>query len=650
MPRPASPSAPWTLVTLLLAAALLAAPGFVAAWEPATEDAARGPESAWEALVAAHPEVVDDESVTPVERRVLAALTPRQAEEYLAGAAPEELVVADGRSLAEVMASEVAGASAGVSFFPLDPCRLADTAVTEPASPFAPGETRTVVVRGRDLAGQGGVAGGCGVPRRATAVEVRFLVSEADSPGSLKAWAGDAPEPAVPLVEFTPDPRGYRFRTETVVELCDRCAGGDFRLRAVGAGAQVRVVVLGYFAPLAATDLSGAIDATTLGGLRPDDLARASHTHGGGDIRGGIVREQVIDTSVARDTEVLPLVLAGDGPGSGLDADSVDGVDASELARLSDLQGLAAASDLEGLVGADELGELTPSAARIGALRWFDVNLAGVSFTVGQTPRRTLFDGRDLWVSNFDSDTVTRLSPKDGRVLATYGAGDGPLGMAYDGAHLWVAARNAGSVRKLRASDGTVVATIATGGRPSGVVFDGAAIWVSDPQNDRVLRYRPSDGALLATVPVCDAPGAMAADGASVWVACSLAGGIVRLDPQGAVLGAWPVGDLPSAIAYDGSSVWVANFGDDTVTRLDASSGSLLGTYAVADGPLGIAFDGASIWVTGSLGDAVTRLRARDGQLLGTVSLAPGSAPEGIAFDGLDLWVSGAGAAALRKM
>ena len=72
-----------------------------------------------------------------------------------------------------------------------------------------------------------------------------------------------------------------------------------------------------------------AQNAKTLDGNEVSAFAPATHVHSGGDITSGSVSESYIDPAVARDTEVMPTVLANDGPGSTLDADTLDGQHAS---------------------------------------------------------------------------------------------------------------------------------------------------------------------------------------------------------------------------------------------------------------------------------------------------------------------------------
>jgi DNA-binding beta-propeller fold protein YncE len=70
------------------------------------------------------------------------------------------------------------------------------------------------------------------------------------------------------------------------------------------------------------------------------------------------------------------------------------------------------------------------------------------TFSVGALPEYIAFDGVNLWVTNHDGNTVTKLRPADGVTLGTFPAGGAPLGVAFDGANIWVA-NGAGTVSKL---------------------------------------------------------------------------------------------------------------------------------------------------------------------------------------------------------
>jgi hypothetical protein len=84
------------------------------------------------------------------------------------------------------------------------------------------------------------------------------------------------------------------------------------------------------FPTVLASDGSGStLDADLLDGSNSSAFAGSVHTHSGTDITSGTVAEPRIDALVARDAEVLPVVLAGDGSGSTLDGDLLDGLDST---------------------------------------------------------------------------------------------------------------------------------------------------------------------------------------------------------------------------------------------------------------------------------------------------------------------------------
>lgn len=58
-------------------------------------------------------------------------------------------------------------------------------------------------------------------------------------------------------------------------------------------------------------------------------VSLTGHPHSGGDITAGTVADARIATTLTRDSEVMPLVLAADGQGSGLNADLLDNLHAS---------------------------------------------------------------------------------------------------------------------------------------------------------------------------------------------------------------------------------------------------------------------------------------------------------------------------------
>jgi YVTN family beta-propeller protein len=59
-----------------------------------------------------------------------------------------------------------------------------------------------------------------------------------------------------------------------------------------------------------------------------------------------------------------------------------------------------------------------------------------------------------------------------------------------------------------------------------------------------------------------------------------------------------PVGAGPIAVSSDGIHVWVANYGDGTVTEIDASTGTVVNVITVGSSPEGVTGGNASSALT----------------------------------------------------
>jgi serine/threonine-protein kinase len=139
-------------------------------------------------------------------------------------------------------------------------------------------------------------------------------------------------------------------------------------------------------------------------------------------------------------------------------------------------------------------------------------------------------------------------------------------------------------------------------------------MWVLDASGS-ILRFDGCTGrASLDTLGLN--PQAVAAQDRLLWVANGDEDTVTRVDVStGRVVGKpIKVGALPSALTVDRSSVWVANQGDGTVTQIDARTGTTVGTaIRVGSQPSAIAVDAGSVWVANEGDNTVTRLEGRGG-------------------------------------
>lgn len=108
------------------------------------------------------------------------------------------------------------------------------------------------------------------------------------------------------------------------------------------------------------------------------------------------------------------------------------------------------------------------------------------------------------------------------------------------------------------------------------------------------------------------------------------------------------VGKSPRSLVFDGTNVWAANYNDNTVSKVNASTGAVVGTFAVGAGPTALTFDGTNVWVANNTGNTVSKLSASSGALLGTYSVD--RSPRALAFDGTYVWVASASASTIAKL
>ncbi len=143
------------------------------------------------------------------------------------------------------------------AFTSLQPCVAFDTRPSQGGTgQMTANEVRTFHVVGStsNFAGQGGVAGGCGVPGfgnlgtpQVRAVLINLVAIQATGGGNLKAWATDQAETGGGVVNYQALSPSMNNSNAVVAEVRQDSEGNDISIRANGSAVQVRGVVLGYF-------------------------------------------------------------------------------------------------------------------------------------------------------------------------------------------------------------------------------------------------------------------------------------------------------------------------------------------------------------------------------------------------------------------
>ena len=212
----------------------------------------------------------------------------------------------------------------GPRYVPVTPCRMVDTRFSTPAGPFVADETRTFRIGGSGVedfasagvAPQGGVAGGCGVPENATAIELTVTAASPEGSGFLRAGPNTSGDPTGTLLNFT-SAQGIT-NTASVAFVGD----GLLKVKVFGARTQVLIDVQGYYVssgaqsefvpvePCRAVDTRGATPSTPLANGETRSFAVTGSSLTG---QGGLSSCAVPTNAAAVEVSVTAAAPAGNG-------------------------------------------------------------------------------------------------------------------------------------------------------------------------------------------------------------------------------------------------------------------------------------------------------------------------------------------------
>ena len=118
-------------------------------------------------------------------------------------------------------------------------------------------------------------------------------------------------------------------------------------------------------------------------------------------------------------------------------------------------------------------------------------------------------------------------------------------------------------------------------------------------------------------------PAGVSSDGTHVWVANYAENTVSEIEASsGTVIHTIPVGSFPTGVSSDGVHVWVANYTENTVSEIEASSGTVIRTIPVGSLPIGVSSDGVHVWVTNWGEGTVSEIEASSGTVIHTIPVA----------------------------
>jgi len=193
-------------------------------------------------------------SPRPMSARLREALSAKLASVPLARL--EAFAGAGGLGNIDALVPNAVGAAGtDLVFTPVTPCRIINTTVA--GGPIAGNTTRNFFVNGSTAGtfeGQGGTAGGCGIPDAATSVAVNFIAVGPAGAGDLRAFPWNA-TPTVPnasVINYANVP-GLNIANGVIQPVCNAAVTTctfDLIVQADVSAAHLVVDVVGYFAAL----------------------------------------------------------------------------------------------------------------------------------------------------------------------------------------------------------------------------------------------------------------------------------------------------------------------------------------------------------------------------------------------------------------
>ncbi len=197
--------------------------------------------------------------------------------------------------------------------------------------------------------------------------------------------------------------------------------------------------------------------------------------------------------------------------------------------------------------------------------------------TPSPCPSGLAYDGVNIWMADFKTDSLYAINPKNGEVTAVLEAPSyRPYGLAWDGSYLWVVDREENSIIQFDAKTGTNVKTIPSPVEaPTGLCSDGENLWLADKTT--IQKISTEDGTIIKTfeAPSGNTTG-LAFDGSYLWSADRGKNSIYMIYPR--------TGEVIMVLDSPAPYAWGLAFGDGQLYNVDYQTDSLYQVVTDDDG------------------------------------------------------------------
>ena len=223
-------------------------------------------------------------------------------------------------------------------------------------------------------------------------------------------------------------------------------------------------------------------------------------------------------------------------------------------------------------------------------------NLVEETYAIDAYVEGVVVGGGYLWLLSYDNGgEVLRFDPEAGVVDRAISLGAPPGGVKWYADRLW-ASNQDGQLLQISV-DGEILST--DSGELKGLAF--GALWVIDPET-RVMRDYTADGPGDVAIPTEGISIREVIDGGGyLWLLeddLSAIGSVHRYEPDGTDPLSVRVGFGAHDMVEFGNSIWVSALWDETITRLDSTTGEVLTVTPLPGRTGAMASAGGSLWVS----------------------------------------------------
>jgi YVTN family beta-propeller protein len=245
-----------------------------------------------------------------------------------------------------------------------------------------------------------------------------------------------------------------------------------------------------------------------------------------------------------------------------------------------------------------------------GTITFIDQNTRTVVHTIStnlSVPMCVVSDGTYIYVTNANANTVSQFNISTKAFVKYFNVGSNPQGMTYDGANVWVANYLSQSISKINIIANTV--TTYTGfTNPYGLTNDSTYIYVAD-NGLKLSRVLISSGAILWTVSTVGNPSNVCVDNNYIWLVCQANAMFVHqynipllASTPPTLIKSYPMNTNPHTIASDNTNVWVGykDNNSTSISQINISSqttSTISGTIQMPS-PLCVYISNYYVWVT----------------------------------------------------